>query len=514
MVAGRQQGLRRLAQWVRRFGPSDVLDTSGTYWVRNNFMYMKAMFLRVMAVCVCVGTSLAQDSPGGQASETGRVVVVRSDGSSLTSPTAGGAFRAVTNGDKVIICGRHRITPGLGNHEFGASVAPLELLNKTNVIVQGEAGAEIVGDGPGDFLSIENSEQVRFEGITFRGNRPAIPSEPVQLFSMILLRGTNAHLSFVRCRFVGFGDHAISQLWGPKTSRFVTISECEFVEGGSGGVPGLGADGAAVSGIGSHWRIAGNRVIDCVRGFEMENAGSNTVEVVDIVGNTLTGVADSGVMLFSANPVGERFTDLNISGNNFKDFLDANGSATAISLAAGKRVKIQGNIVHRMARQGIALASVDGALLDVTMADNLVSEVGNNGIAIEKGAYPLANLSVVNNRCSLGGEAGIRVTDVADAVIAGNVCYNNGLYVVAAGLEVAGTNASNPIVRANTCYDTQEQKTQDYGIWIKTGVNGAVLRNNVCLDSRAVAAGLNDEGEATDFDGDKTSESVFSFSGY
>jgi hypothetical protein len=450
-------------------------------------------------------------NPGGETAIASRVHVVFPNGVTEVMVNLGEALVRAGNNCKVVVYGQHRVTPATGSYEGGISPAPLQWVGRTNVVLRGEAGAEIYGEGPGDFLNLEDCQNVVIDGITFRSNRPGVDREQPHLYSMILLRGSNSEITIARCRFQDFGNHAISHLFGPKTSTRVSVTACSFVRGGAVDVPGLGFDGAAVSGIGSYWRLTDNRVEECIRGFELENPGTNLVEGVEISGNTFREIVDLGVMLFSPIAAGENFSDLTITGNLFKDFRDRSGSATAIRLAGGRRILIARNVVENMARQGIALNSADGPISEVTMVNNLVSGAFNNGIVFKRAQYPVTGVSILDNRASRCGEAGIRVEGVEDALLAGNVCFNNAIHIAGGGIEVG--DSRHPILRGNSCYDSGDPMTQNYGIWLKEDVRGAVLRNNVCLDTRAAVAGILDQSPDADAGGDKTSMGLVTVQG-
>lgn len=448
----------------------------------------------------------------GEAWAEGRVLTLKANGSVRAHASVVEAFAAIESGDTLRLYGRHEVTPDYGGGGLSPLNAPLQLVGKRDVVIQGEVDAQIQGFGPGDFLGLTDCTNVVIENILFSGNRPAPLQKENGVFAMIHLRGHNREITVRRCRFADFGNHGISHLWSPKTSTHVLIDECVFRDGGAAGVPGLGYDGAAVSGIGSYWTLRKCRVTDCVRGFEVENSGTNLIEAVQIQDNTFTRVADLGVMLFATNGEGERFSDIQIAGNTFKDFRSIDGSATAIRLAAGHRMQIRNNLLHYIEKQGIVLIA-DGSMSDVQVRGNTVSIVGNNGIAVHDTSAGLANVSVVDNQVSFCGEAGIRVIDVADVVVSGNVCFNNGRVAIAAGIELLGARTLRPLVRGNKCYDTATPRTQDYGILVGEAVSAAMLRDNYCTDERAVVTGILDRGLRSDVEGNKTSASIANPSG-
>jgi hypothetical protein len=434
----------------------------------------------------------------------GYVELVDADGRTSWYGSIVAAFERLESGGALKIVGRHEVSPGYGGGGDAPSNAPLQITGQQDIVVRGGAGAQIIGMGPGDFLSITDSTNVIIEGLAFVGDRPQAGLIPNGLFSMVRLAGLNRDIDVLRCRFIDFGNHGVSHLWGPKVSENVRISACHFQNGGSTNVPYLEFDGAAVSGIGTNWKILENTVISCVRGFELENSGTNVVQEVLIRGNTLVDVKDLGVMLFATNRDGEKFRRIIIRDNFFRDFRYFPGSATAIRLAGGSQIVVSGNHVENMARQGISFVSADGVIQDLVIEGNSISRVGNNGIGVRRTTHPMHRMVIRGNHITLAGEAGIRVIDVPDLTVTGNVCFNNARYVVAAGIEVHGAGSARPMLTGNRCFDDRETTmTQDYGIYLGPSVSGAMLRDNFCPDTEALVAGIFDEGVLSDSAGNK-----------
>ena len=95
------------------------------------------------------------------------------------------ALNHAENGDTILL--RRGIYPLQPAYPSGQGNAPLQIVNKTNIIIQGlEDGAEIFSAGPGELMMISDSSSIRLERITFRSNRA-----PVQngdwLYSLIQL---------------------------------------------------------------------------------------------------------------------------------------------------------------------------------------------------------------------------------------------------------------------------------------------------------------------------------------
>lgn len=407
------------------------------------------------------------------------------------------AVANLRSGDTLRLSGKFVVQPDYGGGE-ASNQAPLQITGKTNISIMGGGDAEIFGSGPGDFLSIENCRHLRISGVTFHGDRPPANQIPNGLFSMVQLRRTNSFLNFTRCSFIDFGNHGISHLWGPKSSEFVTVSECRFIAGGATNVPGLLFDGAAVSGIGSHWRVVDNDVIDCVRGFEIENSGSNIVESVIFRGNDLRGVLDIGIMLFVTNGDGDKYRDISITGNTFTSFRYGAGRAAAVTLAGGRRVLIANNVIRGMLKHGLELWS-DASSYDLNVTGNTISECGT-GIILWRRGFPHRQSLIRGNQISFCNRNAILVIDADAVTIQGNRCFNNGQVTSSPAIDLRG-DCDNIVIRENQCFDDQTVKTQSHGISLGSGVRDALVLGNIVLDSQAGDSGMHDDASNTRLSG-------------
>ena len=444
---------------------------------------------------------------GNFSSSAATVRILDADAEVRAVATLAEAFDSVESNEEIHIYGRHEVVPDFTGGEHGTVAAPLYLLSKTNVMVRGYSGAVIFGAGAGDFLVVEGCSQIGIENVGFLGDRPGAGEIENGIFSMIQLRGSNRDLSIKGCRFEDFGNHGISHLWGAKLSEHVSIRDCVFINGGDTDVPGLVFDGAAVSGIGSHWKVTENHVLGCVRGFELENSGANTVSDVLIANNSFVDLKDLGVMLFATNGDGSRFRDIRILGNSFEDFSFAAGSATAIRLAGGHNVLVEGNTLRGMARQGMSFVSAQGEIKHLQVVGNSISQAGNNGIVVADGGHGTSHVVIANNVVDNCIEAGIRLIDVSEGLVSANICRDNGAATVSGGIELFGAETTGALVIGNKCYNT-DRDVQDYGIYISGAVTGAVLRDNYTLDTQAVIAGVRDSSVGVDRGGNKTSLEV------
>ncbi|NVM23725.1 MAG: right-handed parallel beta-helix repeat-containing protein [Desulfobacterales bacterium] len=113
---------------------------------------------------------------------------------------------------------------------------------------------------------------------------------------------------------------------------------------------------------------------------------------------------------------------------------------------AGENVKVGGNQVLNTTDDGIAIAPT--ATL-VSVKGNIVFEAGKHGIVINANSVIVNGNHVVNSADDVAGRDGIRLEVVSDCVVTGN-----------------------------RCYDTQEPKTQNYGIREYTGSDYNIITGN------------------------------------
>jgi hypothetical protein len=429
----------------------------------------------------------------------GRTIYVSPSGNDATaqpddpaSPfgTLTNACRALQNGDRLEIReGSYPITPGYPTSYFPMpDYAPMQLENLTNIVVTGVGTAEIYGEGPGDFLMIQNCSSIRIENLTFKGNRPGIPEgRPDPLFSTVLLRGINDGLYFENCRFLSFGDHAISHLWGPKRSYNMVVTNCYFADGGDGDVT-LHEDGAAISGISSGARIVNNTIDRCFRGIEVEGAFHEKVTDVLIEGNIITNCYTFGIMLFATYSAGnarpEAYSDIRIINNRISNLFTPAGAdprtQVGILLLGGKNLNISGNHIEKAGGgMGISVTSGQLGIQDVLISSNVVRTIRARGIQVYQQSYRIENVRILDNQVSGIGDEGILIN--ANRVeCQGNWVENTawsgerGAITLHNHPSIGATNslvADNTIRNANTNYAA-------YGIWLSGVTNSLVYGNS------------------------------------
>ncbi len=492
----RERWRRAVGGWSSRFGPSRV---AGSVDVMLTHCFLAG----------CLFASLT----AGAAEPVGRVLYVSTVGDDVSAApddperpfrTIGVALSQCEDGDTVRVgAGTYVVEPGFPVHpEFGG-LAPLSLVGRRGVRLEGEEGAEVYGEGRGDFLRLQDCRDIEVRGLSFRGNRPEVLIEPFPfIFPMVHLFGYNSNVVFRSCQFMGFGNHGISHLYDPKASEAVTIEGCLFAEGGDLDADGLGEEGAAVSGIGSGWVITNNAVRDCLRGFEIEGWAPTAVSNVVIRGNVLTNTTNLGIMLFANSGEAWRYRDILIADNQILETRRAtNASVAAIWVSGGEGVVVSNNVVRGSSSQGISLDAFMADVVRARVVGNVVEGAEARGLQVyQHGTYRVLGAVVTGNEVRLNGDSGILV-EGNDILVKDNVVEDNAATSLKAGIRLTNVSgqAGRMTVLDNRITSGHLLGYQDYGIMIEPGVNGAVVVGNAI--SAHPGGEILDFGSGTDYVG-------------
>lgn len=417
-------------------------------------------------------------------------------------------FAALQNGDKLEISeGFYQVTPGYPSGPTGLpDFAPMKLVGLTNIAVEGKGAVEIYGEGPGDFLLIEDCAYVKISNLRFRGNRPTYRKESVEipysgLFSTILLRGSNDSVMIDSCRFESFGNHGISHLYDAKRSYNMTVSNCYFADGGDGGDEVTWEDGAAVSGISSGSKIVNNTIERCFRGIEVEGAyqGAAITNVL-IQGNVLRDCYTLGIMLFGTGSSVSDYADIKILNNrieNMRNHPDYPRYSSGIWISGGQGVDITGNTVSgNSSGGGIGMNSGALPVKGVRIFSNVVENVVTQGIcATQNENWAFENAVVELNKVMSAGEQGI-VLNGQQILCRSNHVENSGWRGEFGGIEMlhAFKGSKNNSILDNRIVNTTNRFTAR-GVWIKPGAVETYLGGNVFANMPN--PGILDEGTNT-----------------
>lgn len=387
------------------------------------------------------------------------------------------AFQVCDSGDIIYVeSGEYQIKPIM---TFGVDrIKPnLELRNKKNIKIIGQGEVVLNGKGPGEYLRIIGCENVLIQGIEFRGNKPEVPENPVRLFTTVELAGYNQSIRFYECRFVRFGNHAISQLHTPRASRSVFIENCHFEDGGDASVPLLFHDGAAVSGIGSEWFILNNTLIRCNRGIEVEGAFPNfPTNGVVIEGNEIIDSNNIAIMIFSTNAPSDHYKNIVIRNNKIKHRHD--NSASGVVFDGLEEIKIDGNEFRGYA-VGVHIFPVKNIEnVDITENDFIECDFG---IYTTPGVARLKKVDVLNNRFIRNTDFGL-VSRHGEIRILGNQFIDYGTWLrYSAGVALQGTTLgkSQYLLADNFFSRDQEISNSRYDIIVDRNVGYFQIQNNI-----------------------------------
>lgn len=408
----------------------------------------------------------------------------------------------VENGDTIFLFGgTYYLTINPSRGGAAPSTAPLQLVGKRDICIKGIGNAvRLYGEGSGDFLNIQDCENISIEHLIFEGNKPAVGPVQPGIYTMVSLRGVNREIRIRSCRFLNFGDHGVSHLWGGKTSTFVTVASCYFFNGGNNDVPELRNDGAAISGIGSYWTVRNNTIVDCVRGIEIEGATDEfPTRSVMIVDNQIVNSSDRAIMLFSTNT--DQYSNIVIARNMIDGVrIQGNGTGSGITVGGGKEITISDNRITECDTWGIAATSGSKPLRQIDIRGNWVSHCEDTGIVVwqKLGSAEISAGRIEANHVLECGRHGIFANGML-INIANNCCYDNGRSFAGSGILIAPTPdapRSEISIFNNDCRNTiDEDQTQQFGIWIQAGVHESVVKDNlVRSQGTGFFVGIRDDG--------------------
>lgn len=393
------------------------------------------------------------------------------------------ALDQTADGDTVrIASGTYPVTPIIvpWYEPLPDKMAPIQMIRKSNITIEGEEDTLIQAPGAGDVFVMQNCTNIVIRGLDFESDHSPVPDGEIDgsptplIHSMILLRNFNDGIDISDCRFTGFGNHAISHLWSPKTSQNVTVTDCSFYDGGATNVTNLEVDGAAVSGIGSHWLVKHNYVENCQRGFEIECFSPNLKHDIHIQNNTLTNILERGIMLFATcqDPnVPVNFSDITISNNKLTRV------KYGIFVSGGDQIKITDNKVSYSDEVGIAALASFNNLSNVEVSRNYVDNCVERGIQMNSfSGYKLTHAVIEDNNINVTGNSGIMAAG-EDFLIQRNVCRNCGWMGMFSGIQTCGSDVrliANHLSNAGTSF-------MKYGIYIQFGSKNNYVADNVII---------------------------------
>lgn len=313
------------------------------------------------------------------------------------------AFAAVESGSELLIRSNYITAPRSVWEGSNPSLAGLALVGKERVRIRGVNFPILSATSFGDLLYIRDCKQITVEGLVFDGSGVTTAGEGHPYAALLNLGGTNLDIAVRGSTFQNFPGHGVSHLWSSKTSTHVRITRCTFENLGNPFHPKLNIDGAAISGIGSHWLVAYNRIRDCLRGIEIEGPGPAPMSNIIISENHLESIWNEGIVLYASTGHSGDYTDIIIKNNivsGTETLADGVPVQTGISINGGERVTVSANHVHGFPKAiyGIGLTGAMAPIRDSIIKGNTVSGIGYRGIQAFGTSFEAENVLIADNQ--------------------------------------------------------------------------------------------------------------------
>lgn len=406
------------------------------------------------------------------------------------------ALSNVVNGDTVILRpGLHAANltgiPQSGSYESWDN-SYFVLKSLTNVTIRGETGAildtvDVGGGSLGNKLTIADCDNIRIEGITFRGDG-ANPVIADQICGEITLWGTNSNITIKDCTFIDYPDHGILLSQDAKATGPLVIG-CKFIRGGTAQHATLNVDGAGVAGTGQGSQIVNNYFENVYRGIELEGPDDVGLGQTIITGNYMTNVWNLGILCLNTSGDDSKLTDVLIKGNTIfmHGSLEADvPSQHGIVATGGRRYNISDNIVRNAYHYGIFLTTSHWRLSDSLVQGNLVSECGAN-IVVQEAFLQMTNVTVQGNMVLNPTGTNIVVDGRFTKVINNTVKGTTGIGIYVPDVQDAGV-TQWPYIAGNWIYGHEP------AIQIDSGVLDATVFGNSAIGA---STQLTDNGTDT-----------------
>lgn len=229
---------------------------------------------------------------------------------------------------------------------------------------------------------------------------------------------------------------------------------------------------------------ARNRIINCT--FK------GTVGVSDNVG---LGLFDDSLIqgCISRNSTGYGFgpdhaNRLKLIGNTMYDNTNA-----GIGMETCGYCVVDGNISYG---NGAGVYILSGGYRNIISNNQCRRNANGINISYNTTSFPKPDENtIVGNICEFNSTHGIRIGGAARTIVNNNRSANNDQNGIVTTTENSVVPTDTSIV-GNQCYDNQDTKTQDRGIYILNGTR-TIVSNNISRDSDHNTAGITDSGTTT-----------------
>jgi len=220
-------------------------------------------------------------------------------------------------------------------------------------------------------------------------------------------------------------------------------------------------------------------------GIDLEPGGAEPCRFIVVQGNVIrpsTEVLNPrnpnrpyGIALKSGAVAGDAHSNVRVMGNNLQGYADgaARYPVVGIYLQNFTESTIAFNQVYDTP-QGIRASAPDGPIASGPggeITGNHVRGSTGTGISVH------SNMTVSGNTVEEGQEAGILLESVNNVCI-GNICRRNGRGDSSTQRWGIRVSSGPNLVQGNTCVDDQKVGTQEYGIYLEDGVDGATVEFN------------------------------------
>ena len=218
-----------------------------------------------------------------------------------------------------------------------------------------------------------------------------------------------------------------------------------------GGMKNSGVRNSRFVNLGNHWKTTLSKA-DRIQGLVFCCGEGNTDNFA--TGNHFTDIGLDALQIGDQTRfcAASNFFEL---ANNQYNLVPAPDYPAGIFVLHSAQVEVSGNIIHAAAGNGIDAPGLQRS----GISNNVVSGCGGCGIGL-----------------FLGYDGVRQTTGVA---VVGNTVTDNvhwGLSSFIGGITIAGGNPSDILIAGNTVTDTQDKKTQAYGIQVRENTKVASLR--------------------------------------
>lgn len=314
------------------------------------------------------------------------------------------AFKRLNSGDVVLIYpGDYRLTPtNTPESPYGAE---LVLQNVFGVRIVGLGRPSLTRVTHGSAILIHDCDNVRIENVAFIGPGILRGVENEISYALVQFYSLNRRIVIEHCMFLDGGNHGIAHLWGPRTTCDCLFQHNHFENGGNYSRKTLLYDGAACAVGGGNNRFLHNRVVNWLRGAEIENPFPPTQSSNCVIAHNTFERCPWQTILVTPDCAPSQipqaigtFDNIHIKDNTIigTKTKTEKVSNTGIYLTGGRFAQITGNVIRDIADGiGILFQAEHGDIEDCLIESNTIAGVDRNGIHLMRGSSGTVKRCVV-----------------------------------------------------------------------------------------------------------------------